>query len=82
MCCAAPWRLTNAWIQVGTDPERAGHTTVIIGVSDIEVQRRLCEKAGIPPGEGIDYPETIKMVEIADLDGNNIVFVQDISGGA
>jgi predicted enzyme related to lactoylglutathione lyase len=79
----AEWQLADsAWIQVSADPERAGHTTVIIGVIDIDVQRSSCEKAGVPPGEVIEYPATIKMVEIADLDGNKVVFVQDISGGA
>jgi predicted enzyme related to lactoylglutathione lyase len=79
----AEWQLAdNAWIQVGTDPERAGYTTVIIGVTDIDVQRRSCEEAGAPLGEVIEYPETIKMAEITDPDGNKVVFVQDISGGA
>lgn len=79
----AEWQLAdNAWLQVGADPERAGHTTVIVGVHDIDAQRGLCENAGIPPGEVVEIPELIKMAETADPEGNKVVFVQDISGGA
>lgn len=79
----AEWRLAdNAWLQVGADPTRSGYTTVIIGVNDIDVQRSFCEKAGVPLGEVVEYPEIIKMAETVDLDGNKVVFVQDISGGA
>ena len=79
----AEWQIAdNAWIQVGADPERAGYTTVIIGVHDIAEQRGFCEKAGIPLGELIEIPEVIKMAEAVDPEGNKVAFVQDISGGA
>ncbi|MBE9102751.1 VOC family protein [Vacuolonema iberomarrocanum] len=77
----AEWQLAdNAWIQVGTDAERAGYTTVIIGVNDIDVQRSFCAKAGVSVGEVVEIPEAIKMAETVDPDGNKVVFVQDISG--
>ncbi len=79
----AEWQLAdNAWLQVGVDPERAGYTTVIIGVNDIDVQRSFCEKAGVPLGEVVEIPGVIKMAETGDPDGNKVVFVQDLSGGA
>lgn len=79
----AEWQLAdNAWLQVGADRERAGYTTVIIGVHDIDSQRSFCEKAGISIGEVVEYPEIIKMAETVDPDGNKVVFVQDISGVA
>lgn len=77
----AEWQLAeNAWLQVTTDPERAGNTTVIIGVNDIEVQRSACAKSGVPLGEVVEYPGIIKMAETVDPDGNKVAFVQDISG--
>lgn len=77
----AEWQLAeNAWLQVGTDPERAGNTTVVIGVVDIQVQHRLCTKADISIGEIVEYPDVIRMAETLDPDGNKVVFVQDISG--
>jgi hypothetical protein len=76
----AEWQLAeNAWIQVTSDPERAGSTTVVIGVNNIEMQHSACVDANIPIGEIIEYPEVIKMTEVVDLDGNKIAFVQDVS---
>ncbi len=78
----AEWQLAeNAWLQVTADPERAGSTTVIIGVNDIDTQRSACAKANVPLGEVVEYPEIIKMAETVDPDGNKVAFVQDISGG-
>lgn len=79
----AEWKLAdNAWLQVGFDPEPAGHTTVVLGVTDIDAQRGFCEEAGIPIGDVVEYPEVIKMAEVSDLDGNKVVFVEDVSGQA
>lgn len=76
----AEWRLVgNAWVQVSIDPERAGSTTVVIVVNDVEAQRRALSDTGLLIGEIIEYPEIIKMAEIIDLEGNKISFVQDIS---
>ncbi len=79
----AEWQLVeNAWIQVSIDPERAGNTTVVIGVNDVEVQRKTCLDANVPVGDIVEYPDVIKMVEIIDPDGNKIAFVQDISNAS
>lgn len=77
----AEWQLAdNAWIQVGSDAERAGGTTVIIGVENINIQCDFCASVDIPFGEIIEYPGLIRMSEVIDPDGNKVVFVQDISG--
>lgn len=76
----AEWQLVEgAWLQVSTDPDRAGGTTVVIGVDDIEQQRRLCEDAGIMLSDVQEYPGVIKMAEVCDPDGNKVSFVEDIS---
>ena len=76
----AEWQLAEgAWLQVSTDPDRAGGTTVVIGVDDIEQQRRLCEDAGIMLSDVQEYPGVIKMAEVCDPDGNKVSFVEDIS---
>lgn len=76
----AEWQLVeNAWIQVSIDPERAGCTTVVIGVQDIESQYKTFSDADFSVGEIVEYPEVIKMMEIIDPEGNKISFVQDIS---
>ena len=76
----AEWQLVeNAWIQVSIDPERAGSTTVVIGVNDVESQYKFFSDANFSVGEIVEYPEVIKMIEIIDPEGNKISFVQDIS---
>jgi len=76
----AEWQLLeNAWIQVSIDLERAGGTTVVIGVNDLEKKCKVILDANLPIGEIIEYPEVIKMAEVIDEEGNKISFVQDIS---
>jgi hypothetical protein len=76
----AEWQLAeNAWLQVGTDPEQAGNTTVTIGVNDIDAQYSALTEANLSHSEIVEYPEIIKMIEVIDPDGNKVVFIQDIS---
>ncbi|TPD54370.1 MAG: VOC family protein [Thalassolituus maritimus] len=78
----AEWQLAEgAWLQVSTDPERAGSTTVVFGVDDLEQQRQLCNDAGITLGDVQEYPGVIKMADICDPEGNKVSFVEDISEG-
>jgi predicted enzyme related to lactoylglutathione lyase len=79
----AEWQLAdNAWLQVTADPGRAGSTTVIIGVNDLDAQLDSCSKAKVTLGDIIEYPDIVRMAEAVDPDGNKIAFVQDISGGS
>lgn len=76
----AEWQLAEgAWLQVSTDPERAGSSTVVIGVDDIEQQCQLCESAGIAMSDVQEFPGVIKMAEVCDPEGNKVSFVEDIS---
>ena len=79
----AEWQLADkAWLQVGTDPDRAGGTTVVLVVSDIDAQRAACAEADVALGEVVEYPGIVKMVDAVDPDGNKVTFVQDLSGEA
>lgn len=79
----AEWQLAeNAWVQVSIDPDRAGSTSVVICVKDVEAQRATLSSFNLPIGEIVEYPEIIKMVEIADPDGNKNSFVQDLLNGS
>ncbi len=78
----AEWQLAaNAWLQVTIDQERAGGTTVIVGVNDVEAQCNFFAEANVQFGEVVEYPGIIKMTEVIDPDGNKVAFVQDISNG-
>jgi predicted enzyme related to lactoylglutathione lyase len=79
----AEWQLAeNAWVQVSVDPDRAGSTSVVFCVKDVEAQRAALSSLNLAVGEIEEYPEIIKMVEIVDPDGNKIALVQDISNSS
>ena len=76
----AEWQLLQgAWIQLSVDPVRAGSTTVVITVDDIEAQYQFCKSNNLTIGEVVEYPEVIKLAELIDPEGNKVSFVQDIS---
>ena len=76
----AEWQITaTAWLQVVEDPERAGRTAVRFGVDNLDTQIAEMNAAGITPGELMVVPDMVKVVDVADLDGNEVSFVQDIS---
>jgi hypothetical protein len=73
----AEWQLAeNAWIQVTVDPGPAGHTTVVVGVKDIDAQRSACAAAEVAVGDVNDYG-VVKTAEAIDPAGNKILFVQE-----
>ncbi len=79
----AEWQLAEkVWLQVTTDPDNAGNTTVIISVSDIDAQCTACAEASVPLGEIVEYPGIVKMVDAIDPDGNKVTFVQELSSEA
>ncbi|WP_127956647.1 VOC family protein [Serratia microhaemolytica] len=76
----AEWQLTeNAWIQVSMAPEPnlAGKSFVVCGVRDIEVQRAICQDAGVSTSEIQDLG-FIKLAQISDPAGNTVMFVQEM----
>ncbi len=77
----AEWQLAeNGWLQVTTDPECAGSTSVIVGVSDLDALCTACADAGVSLGEIVEYPDIVKTVDAVDPDGNKVFFAQKLSG--
>ena len=77
----AEWELApGAWLQVTTEPERAGNTTVVLVVSDVDAQRAACSEANVALSALTEYPGIVKTVDAVDPDGNKVTFVQDLSG--
>jgi hypothetical protein len=75
----AEWQITDtAWLQVVEDPERAGRTAVRLGVDNLETQIAELNAAGITPGELVVIADMVKVVDVADPDGNEVSFVQDL----
>ena len=76
----AEWKLAeNAWIQVSVapDPSLAGKSFVVCGVNDVEVQRAVCQDAGVTASETQDLG-FIKLAQVCDPAGNTVVFVQEM----
>lgn len=65
-----------------TDPDRAGNTTVIVVVSDIDAQRTACAEANVSLGEVVEYPDIVKTVDAVDPDGNKVTFVEVLYSNA
>jgi hypothetical protein len=77
----AEWQMAeNAWIQVSADPDAAGHTTVVVGVTDIEAQRTAFANVELALGEIADYG-FIKTAQAVDPAGNKVLFVQEVAPG-
>ena len=76
----AEWQITaTAWLQLVEDPDRAGKSAVRFGVDDLDAQVAELTEAGIATGEPVVVADMVKIVDIADADGNEVSFVADIS---
>jgi hypothetical protein len=74
----AEWQMTDtAWLQLITDAERAGHSAVRIGVTDLAAQIAWLQGAGIATGEPVVIADMVTVLDIADPDGNEVSYVED-----
>ena len=76
----AEWQIAaTAWLQLVVDPDRAGKSMVRIGVVDLAAQIAELNDAGIATGESVVIADMVKVVDIADPDGNEVSFVQGLT---
>ena len=75
----AEWQITaTAWLQLVEDADRAGKSAVRFGVSDLTSQIAELNDAGIATGERVVIADMVEVVDVADPDGNEVSFVEDI----
>ncbi len=69
------WRLDGAGLQVWQEPERAGRSTVVLGVDDLDAELARVSAAGllVPLGQAGGGGRT---AELRDPDGNRAVLFQ------
>lgn len=68
------WHLSPAFgVQVFAEPDRAGRSSVVLGVPDVGVEAARLTVAGIAHDEPQDAT-TVRILPVADADGNRIVF--------
>jgi hypothetical protein len=76
----AEWQIAaTAWLQLVVDPDRAGKSMVRIGVVDLAAQIAELNDAGIATGESVVIADMVKVVDIADPDGNEVSFVEEMT---
>jgi len=76
----AEWQITTtAWLQLIEDANWAGKSAVRFGVSDLAAQIAELNDAGIATGEPVVIADMVAVVDIADADGNEVSFVEDIA---
>ncbi len=74
----AEWKFARGgWLQVYQLPERAGHGSFTLAVSDIEEVVAHVQELGIDTGER-SSGDKVKTLMITDPDGNHIAFAQAI----
>jgi len=70
------WRVTETgWLQVGTDPERAGTAQTNFAVDDLASHLEGLRDRGLAPGSIQDVNKGVQLASIADHDGNTITFI-------
>lgn len=77
----AEWQLTaTAWLQLVSDPTRAGRTAVRFGVTDLaETRATLADHGVITAAEPQLIADVVAVLDIADPDGNQVSFVQELA---
>jgi len=64
--------LPGAWVQVFSDPQRAGSGLLNFAVDDLENHLTELRKRGLEPGEITDASKGVRVANVADPDGNTI----------
>lgn len=68
------WHLGDSYgVQAWAEPDRAGHSTVVLDESNLDARAVACDHAGLAH-EGIQEASTTRILRLADPDGNRIVF--------
>ena len=62
----------GAWVQVFSDPDRAGKSLVNVAVDDLERYTAELRDRGMAPGEIIDASKGVRLSRLTDPDGNEI----------
>jgi len=70
----AEWHLSDAYgVQVWTEPDRAGHSAVVLSETDLDERLARLTRAGIGH-DGIQDASRFRILPITDPDGNRVVF--------
>ncbi len=72
------WHLTPGFgVQVYAEPARAGRSSMVLGVADVGAEADRLSAAGIDH-DGPQDATTVRILPVADADGNRIVFTSPL----
>ncbi|HVC39918.1 MAG TPA: VOC family protein [Candidatus Dormibacteraeota bacterium] len=72
------WRVTeNGWLQVATDPVRAGSALVNFAVDDLDRHIEDLARKGLLAGEIDTVNKGVQLSAITDPDGNKITLIDN-----
>lgn len=72
----ADWHLTDGgWLQVFSDPRRAGGVAVNFAVDDFDRTRRALQERGFDTGHVIETLKGSQLLTLTDPDGNTITVI-------
>lgn len=75
----SPVARVNVGLSQVEKPEVKGGATLTFGVSDIDASRSKLEDQGVKfDGDTIVIPDMVKLATFYDLDGNKLMFYQDL----
>jgi glyoxylase I family protein len=70
------WQVVpGAWVQVFSDPQRAGSGLLNFAVDDLEAHLAQVRGRGLDPGEIAEANKGVRLSTIIDPDGNTIRFI-------
>ncbi|MCG7610545.1 MULTISPECIES: VOC family protein [Mycobacterium] len=76
----AEWQLTaTAWLQVVTDPGRAGRSAVRCGVDELDTTAAWLRDNGVSVTEPQVIADMVAVIDVADPDGNEVSFVAELA---
>jgi glyoxylase I family protein len=70
------WQVVpGAWVQVFSDPERAGSGLLNFAVDDLESHLAQVRERGVDPEDIVEANKGVRLSTITDPDGNTIRFI-------
>jgi predicted enzyme related to lactoylglutathione lyase len=74
------WHLTDTFgVQVWAEPDRAGRSTMVLDVSDLDARARDLDRLGVRH-DGPQDASTARVLTLTDPEGNRIVFTAALTG--
>lgn len=65
----------GAWVQVFSEPDKAGNGLLNVAVSDLEAHLAELHGRGLEPGSVLDANRGVRLSKLTDPDGNEITLI-------